>query len=381
MLCSTVGSGMVKDSDETLTTEKDFVQALYQFMKDRHTPIERIPKLGFKQIDLFLLYKAVHGLGGYDQVTLKQQWRKVYNEIGGNPCSTSAATCTRKHYERMILPYERQLKGEEDHPDLLSKTVKRCSRGLYKDQISEQHRQEGKKPRLGKNSKKNSPYMVSHEPVTRLVPSRDQRLWQQELQEVLSFSRLTPPLPAPLTVQANHLSSPQRTQCSLVNQQTRLNTGPLLPQESKQRQQQEQLVQLAKRKSIAEEEELPLNLCSKQQTSELLSKPDFKFDSSSSPKCTIPKFLNQVSPLYPTHLVKKVENQVISPGNGAQGSLLLPVTGNHTQHNAQFLMKLKGKDISEARRQISLNLNSSHHSKKIPYVKRSRHYSISGDNS
>lgn len=34
------------------------------------------------------------------QVTAQQQWKQVYNTLGGNPRSTSAATCTRRHYER-----------------------------------------------------------------------------------------------------------------------------------------------------------------------------------------------------------------------------------------------------------------------------------------
>lgn len=34
------------------------------------------------------------------QVTLDRLWKVVYNELGGCPGSTSAATCTRRHYER-----------------------------------------------------------------------------------------------------------------------------------------------------------------------------------------------------------------------------------------------------------------------------------------
>lgn len=46
------------------------------------------------------------------QVTLDRLWKVVYNELGGCPGSTSAATCTRRHYERCeadchpILPNE-----------------------------------------------------------------------------------------------------------------------------------------------------------------------------------------------------------------------------------------------------------------------------------
>ncbi|KAM9215776.1 AT-rich interactive domain-containing protein 5A [Leptosomus discolor] len=85
-------------------------------MKDRHTPIERIPHLGFKQINLWKIYKAVEKLGAYELVTGRRLWKNVYDELGGSPGSTSAATCTRRHYERLVLPYVRHLKGEDDKP-------------------------------------------------------------------------------------------------------------------------------------------------------------------------------------------------------------------------------------------------------------------------
>ncbi|XP_072289930.1 AT-rich interactive domain-containing protein 5A [Eucyclogobius newberryi] len=96
--------------------EKAFISGLHSYMRHRGTPIERIPHLGFKQINLWLIYKAVEKLGGYDSVTTKRLWKRVYDELGGSPGSTSAATCTRKHYERLILPYERHNKGEDDKP-------------------------------------------------------------------------------------------------------------------------------------------------------------------------------------------------------------------------------------------------------------------------
>uniref|UniRef100_A0A8C5N6I7 AT-rich interaction domain 6 n=1 Tax=Gouania willdenowi TaxID=441366 RepID=A0A8C5N6I7_GOUWI len=92
-------------------TEEKFLKDLFLFMTKRDTPIERIPHLGFKQIDLFLMFKTVNGLGGYQQVTAQQMWKQVYNALGGNPRSTSAATCTRRHYEKLLLPYECHLKG------------------------------------------------------------------------------------------------------------------------------------------------------------------------------------------------------------------------------------------------------------------------------
>uniref|UniRef100_A0A4W4FWV7 ARID domain-containing protein n=1 Tax=Electrophorus electricus TaxID=8005 RepID=A0A4W4FWV7_ELEEL len=95
-------------------TEESFLKDLYFFMKQRDTPIERIPHLGFKQIDLYVMFKAVKELGGYHQVTAQQLWKKIYNILGGNPRSTSAATCTRRHYEKLLLAYEYHLAGYGD---------------------------------------------------------------------------------------------------------------------------------------------------------------------------------------------------------------------------------------------------------------------------
>ncbi|XP_048843147.1 AT-rich interactive domain-containing protein 5B [Brienomyrus brachyistius] len=106
----------VTAGEECRAEEQAFLVALYKYMKERNTPIERIPYLGFKQINLWTMFKAAQNLGGYEQITARRQWKNVYDELGGNPGSTSAATCTRRHYERLILPYERYTKGEEDKP-------------------------------------------------------------------------------------------------------------------------------------------------------------------------------------------------------------------------------------------------------------------------
>ncbi|MBN3280592.1 ARI5B protein, partial [Polyodon spathula] len=106
-----VGAG-----EECKADEQAFLVALYKYMKERKTPIERIPYLGFKQINLWTMFQAAQKLGGYELITARRQWKSVYDELGGNPGSTSAATCTRRHYERLILPYERYVSGEEDKP-------------------------------------------------------------------------------------------------------------------------------------------------------------------------------------------------------------------------------------------------------------------------
>ncbi|XP_059920424.1 AT-rich interactive domain-containing protein 5A [Gadus macrocephalus] len=112
--------------------EKSFVSNLHGFMKERGTPIERIPHLGFKQINLWRIYKAVGNLGGYDSVTARRLWKSVYDDLGGSPGSTSAATCTRRHYERLVLPFDRHLRGETDKPLPHGKPRKQYRRNMEK---------------------------------------------------------------------------------------------------------------------------------------------------------------------------------------------------------------------------------------------------------
>ncbi|XP_065339336.1 AT-rich interactive domain-containing protein 5B-like isoform X1 [Cloeon dipterum] len=89
--------------------EADFLQGLYAHMVQVKQPIDKVPSLGFKQLDLYAFYMKVRELGGYKNVTSKRMWKRVYDELGGSQSNTSAATCTRKHYERLLLEYENKL--------------------------------------------------------------------------------------------------------------------------------------------------------------------------------------------------------------------------------------------------------------------------------
>ncbi|CAB4061067.1 unnamed protein product [Lepeophtheirus salmonis] len=112
-------NGVKKDlvlilSQKNTKEELDFLKRLIRFMERRHTPIERPPMLGFKQIDLHLFFfDKVSKLGGYEACMSKKLWKAVYDDIGGNPQNTSAATCTRRHYEKFLLPYEHDIVEDE----------------------------------------------------------------------------------------------------------------------------------------------------------------------------------------------------------------------------------------------------------------------------
>ncbi|KAF5299505.1 hypothetical protein FQR65_LT01088 [Abscondita terminalis] len=95
---------------------KEFLKKLNTYMKSIHTPIGRIPSLGFKELDLHAFFTKVDKLGGYNAVTTNRLWKSIFDDLSGNYISTSAATVIRRHYERFLLPYELHLKGLQYKP-------------------------------------------------------------------------------------------------------------------------------------------------------------------------------------------------------------------------------------------------------------------------
>lgn len=121
-----------------------FLDRLHHFMNDRQTPISKLPMVGYKEskyllmgslnsfipplidsiaplvvkitpsfsfyssliclnffaVDLYKFFSKVQRLGGYDGVTANRMWKTVLDEMGGDPANSSAATHSRRHYER-----------------------------------------------------------------------------------------------------------------------------------------------------------------------------------------------------------------------------------------------------------------------------------------
>jgi len=99
-----------------------FKHDLFIFMKQRGTPIVYVPKVGYTRVDLPKLFSLVVENGGYRQVTLDHKWKKVYDEMSLATTITSAATCMRRHYEKLLLPFEKYLRIKHHEDALPCKT-------------------------------------------------------------------------------------------------------------------------------------------------------------------------------------------------------------------------------------------------------------------
>ncbi|XP_073668904.1 AT-rich interactive domain-containing protein 4B isoform X2 [Paramisgurnus dabryanus] len=108
---------------------ENFLQQLYKFMEDRGTPINKRPVLGYRNLNLFKLYRLVHQLGGFDNIENGSVWKQVYQDLG-IPILNSAAGYNVK------CAYRKYLYGFEDYctstgitfrMDLPYKTVEKTS--------------------------------------------------------------------------------------------------------------------------------------------------------------------------------------------------------------------------------------------------------------
>uniref|UniRef100_A0A8C7YTH8 ARID domain-containing protein n=1 Tax=Oryzias sinensis TaxID=183150 RepID=A0A8C7YTH8_9TELE len=251
-------------------TEEQFLKDLYIFMKKRDTPIERIPNLGFKQIDLFVMFKTVNDLGGYHKVTSHQLWKQVYNILGGNPRSTSAATCTRRHYERLLLPYECHLKG------ILINAVPQPKPYHDKDSSS------GQRPSKRRLLSPQGPYSFQFDPYLHSLPLHFPQFYPPSQSFLPPIFPLTPSVLLP---QHPALKPTHQFQPPTVDQHTNQSLMDL-------RRRAEQYMS-----SFRQTE--PLNLSKKASSCDSES-PASSFSPPASNKS--PKFLNQPSPLYaPCH--------------------------------------------------------------------------------
>lgn len=69
--------------NESVVLDRDrFYRRLYRYREEIGQPIVRVPTLGFKELDLWILYREVIGRGGFDAVIAKKQWKEVRERHG-----------------------------------------------------------------------------------------------------------------------------------------------------------------------------------------------------------------------------------------------------------------------------------------------------------
>lgn len=93
-------------SDDEPHEEKDlFVAQLYKYMDDRGTPLNKVPSIQSRDVDLYRLFQAVQKRGGYNRVTAKNQWKMIAMRLGFTPCTFSVMNLVKQAYKKFLQPY------------------------------------------------------------------------------------------------------------------------------------------------------------------------------------------------------------------------------------------------------------------------------------
>lgn len=94
-------------SDDEPTEEKDhFVAQLYKFMDDRGTPLNKVPSITNRDVDLYRLFHSVQKLGGYVRVTSQNQWKAIALRLGFTPATVSITNLVKQAYKKFLHSFE-----------------------------------------------------------------------------------------------------------------------------------------------------------------------------------------------------------------------------------------------------------------------------------
>jgi len=87
---------------------RQFTQEIHKFMAEVGKPLSKIPIMGYKELDLYQLYKEVIAHGGFNEVVKNVgTWSKIWKRLGNfDPSITDSSFRLKKNYERYLLEYE-----------------------------------------------------------------------------------------------------------------------------------------------------------------------------------------------------------------------------------------------------------------------------------
>ncbi|XP_053155566.1 AT-rich interactive domain-containing protein 4B isoform X3 [Hemicordylus capensis] len=85
---------------------ENFLQQLYKFMEDRGTSINKRPVLGYRNLNLFKLFRLVHKLGGFDNIESGAVWKQVYQDLGIPVLNSAAGYNVKCAYKKYLYGFE-----------------------------------------------------------------------------------------------------------------------------------------------------------------------------------------------------------------------------------------------------------------------------------
>ncbi|XP_037618850.1 AT-rich interactive domain-containing protein 4A [Sebastes umbrosus] len=97
-----------EEPEEELDPEErdHFLQQLYKFMEDRGTPINKPPVLGYKDLNLFKLFRLVYLQGGCHKIESGTVWKQIYMDLGIPVLNSAASYNVKTAYKKYLYGFE-----------------------------------------------------------------------------------------------------------------------------------------------------------------------------------------------------------------------------------------------------------------------------------
>ncbi|XP_016104740.1 AT-rich interactive domain-containing protein 4B-like, partial [Sinocyclocheilus grahami] len=78
------------------------------------TPINKRPVLGYRNLNLFKLYRLVHKLGGFDNIEIGSVWKQVYQDLGIPVLNSAAGYNVKCTYRKYVHPSSAPFPGRQE---------------------------------------------------------------------------------------------------------------------------------------------------------------------------------------------------------------------------------------------------------------------------
>ena len=94
-----------------------FMRSLTEFCDAKGTPLAKIPAVSGRELDLHLLYTQVRKRGGFERAGEQRKWAEIAESMNMHDASIShLAAALKKHYQQLLLPFERCEAGLDPPP-------------------------------------------------------------------------------------------------------------------------------------------------------------------------------------------------------------------------------------------------------------------------
>merc|ERR1712142_311068 len=99
---------------------KQFIRDLREYHINRGTPFIKIPQIAGGDVDLYLLYRRVIALGGWQKVNEEQNWDEFLEEFNVPKGCTNGVQALKQIYIRFLNEYEEiNFLGEDPDHEIL----------------------------------------------------------------------------------------------------------------------------------------------------------------------------------------------------------------------------------------------------------------------